>query len=66
MFIFPMSASYYLCFYFVFAFFLFAARFWLTPFHLTDCFAPHPTHPVLRCDADYSDIKSMSRRGRGR
>lgn len=55
-----MSASYYPCFYFVCAFFLFAARFRLTPFHLTaDCFAPHPTHPGLRCDTDSSDIKSM-------
>lgn len=55
-----MSASNYPCFYFVCAFFLFAARFWLTPFHLTaDCFAPHPTHPGLRCDTDSSDIKSM-------
>lgn len=59
-----MSASYYPCFYFVCAFFLFAARYWLTPFHLTaDCFAPHPTHPELRCDTDSSDIKSMLRGG---
>lgn len=59
-----MSASYYPCFYFVCAFFLFAARYWLTPFHLTaDCFAPHPTHPGLRCDTDSSDIKSMLRGG---